>query len=52
MNIKQWTYYRVRKQSVCSNAHTEVVQNNLQTKGTRSSFHVHRAMDILQGKSV
>ncbi len=46
MYTEQWTYYRVREQSVCYNAHSEVVQNNLQS----IQYHVHRAVDILQGK--
>ncbi len=50
MYIEQWTYYRVREQSVCNNAHSEVVQENLQAEGTKFSIHVHRAVDILQGK--
>ncbi len=28
MFIESWTYYRVREQSVCNNAHSEGVQNN------------------------
>ncbi len=50
MYIEQWTYYRVREQSVCNNAHSEVVQENLQAEETKFSIHVHRAVDILQGK--
>ncbi len=49
-SIDQWTYYRVREQSVCNIAHSEVVQNNLQAEGNKFSIHVHRAVDILQGK--
>ncbi len=41
MYIEQWTYYRVREQSVCNNAHSEVVQNNLPTEGTQFSIHVY-----------
>ncbi len=52
MYIEQWTYYRVKEQSVCNNAHSEVVQNNLQAEGTKFSIHVHRAVDILQGKRI
>ncbi len=48
MYIEQWTYYRVREQSVCNNAHSEEVQNNLQPEGTKFSIHVHRAVDILE----
>ncbi len=47
MYIEQW---RVKEQSVCNNAHSEVVQENLQAEGTKFSIHVHRAVDILQGK--
>ncbi len=47
MYIEQWTYYRVRKQSVCNNVHREVVQINLQAEGTKFR---DRAVDILQGK--
>ena len=50
MCIEQWTYYRVREQSVCNNAHSEVVQSNSHTEGTKFSIHVHRAADMLQGK--
>ncbi len=50
MYIEQWTYYRVREQSVCNNAHSDVVQNNLQPEGTNFSVHVHGAVDILQSK--
>ncbi len=49
MYIEQWTYYRVKEQSVCNNAHSEEL-NNLQTERTQFSIHVHRAVDILQGK--
>ncbi len=43
--------YRVREQSVCNNANSEGVQNNLQAEGTKFSIHVHRAVDIfVQGK--
>ncbi len=52
MYIEQWTYYSVREQSVCNNVHREVVQINLQSEGTKFSIHVHRAVDILQGKCV
>ncbi len=38
MYIEQWTYYRVREQSVCNNAHSEKVQNNLQAEGTQFSI--------------
>ncbi len=48
--MKQWTYYRVKEKSVCNNAHSEEVQNNLQPEGTQFSFHVHEAVDIIQGK--
>ncbi len=48
--IEQWTYYRVREQSLCNNVHSEVVQSNLQAEGTKFSIHVHRIVDILQGK--
>ncbi len=50
VNIEQWTYYRVREQSVCNIAHSEGVQNNLQAEGTKFSIHVQRAVDILKGK--
>ncbi len=50
MYIEQWTYYRLREQSVCNNVHREVVQINLHPEGTKFSIHVHRAVDILQGK--
>ncbi len=50
MYNEQWIYYRVREQSVCYNAHSEGVQNNLLPEGTKFSIHVHRAVDILQGK--
>ncbi len=50
VHIEQWTYYRVREQSVCNNVHSEVVQENLQAEGTKFRIHVHRAVDILQGK--
>ncbi len=50
MYIEQWTYYRVREQSVCNDVHSEVVQINLQTDRTKFSIHVHRAVDILQVK--
>ncbi len=48
-NIEQWTYYRVKEQSVCNNAHSEE-SNNLQAERTQFNIHVHRAVDILQGK--
>ncbi len=41
MYIEQWTYYRVREQSVCNNAHSEVVQINLLAEGTKFSIHVY-----------
>ncbi len=50
MYIEQRTYYRVREQSVCNNAHSEKVQINLHAEGTQFSFHVHEAVDIIQGK--
>ncbi len=50
MYIEQWTYYRVREQSVCNNTHSEGVQNNLLPEGTKFRIHVHRAVDILKGK--
>ncbi len=50
MYIEQWTYYRVREQSVCNNAHSDDVQNNLLSERIKFSIHVHREVDILQGK--
>ncbi len=47
MYIEQWTYYRVREQSVCNNAHSKGVLNNLHAEGTKFSIHVHRTV---QGK--
>ncbi len=47
MNIEQW---RVREQSVCNNAHSEIIQNILLPEGTKFRIHAHRAVDILQGK--
>ncbi len=44
MYIEQWTYYRVREQSVCNNVHSDVVHINLQAEGTKFSIHVHRAV--------
>ncbi len=51
MYIEQWTYYRVREQSVCNNVRSEVVQNNLQTEETKFSIHActYRAVDTLEG---
>ncbi len=50
MYIEQWTYYRLREQSVCNNVHSKVVQINLHTEGTKFSINVHKSMDILQVK--
>ncbi len=51
MYIEQWTNYRIREQSVCNNAHSEVASlNNLQAEGAKFSIHVHREVDILQDK--
>ncbi len=33
-----------------NNAYSEVVQNNSLSEGIEFSIHVHRAMDMLQGK--
>ncbi len=44
MYIEQWTYYRAREQSVCNNAPSEVIQNNLHSERTI------RAVDIITGQ--
>ncbi len=49
MYIEQWTYYRVKEQSVCNNAHSEEL-NNLQAERTQFSIHVHRVVNIFKVK--
>ncbi len=53
MYIEQWTYYRVREQSVCNNAHIVVIaQNNLQAEGTKlaASMYIEQWTKLLQIK--
>ncbi len=45
---EQWTYNRVREQSVCNNAHSEITYSLKELNSC--SIHGHRAEDILQGK--
>ncbi len=38
MYIEQWTYYRVREQSVCNNVHSEVLTYRLKEPNSASMY--------------